>query len=196
MAIKAVLFDADNTLYKLVKENAYEEKFSYLEKETGIKKEKIREKWENIKNFLVRTEKKTEKRTREYSTNLALMQLGVEPKRAHELTKACLRIFWKRIMKDIAFDKDVRKTIQYLKQNYKIVITSEGFSPNLRERLDTVFIDWRKYFNFIIGPEKTGEMKPSKKYYETALKKLRIKPEEAIVIGDSWEKDMKPAKEL
>ncbi len=43
--IKAVVFDADHTLYVPVTERAYQEKFAYLAEETGLPAEDIKMKW-------------------------------------------------------------------------------------------------------------------------------------------------------
>mgnify|MGYP006268202655 CR=1 FL=1 len=45
-------------------------------------------------------------------------------------------------------------------------------------------------------PEDVKTMKPSKKYYELVIKKTNLRDNEIIVVGDSWERDLKPAKDI
>lgn len=194
--IKAVVFDADNTLYITEKNNAYEEQFSYLEKEARVKKDIIRERWEKIKGELASQNKAPDKARRPYSITYALVGLGVEPEKAEKLSRESLEIFWKAILRDLVFDKEVRKILQGLKKKYKLIIASDEFEKELKMKLNRVFIDWRKYFRFLVTPDIVGEMKPSQKYYETILSRAQLKPEEVVVVGDSWEKDLEPAKAL
>ena len=53
-------------------------------------------------------------------------------------------------------------------------------------------------FDFIIGWEKRGNMPKygSKKIYEEICKKYSVKPNEVVMIGDSLETDILPAKEV
>jgi putative hydrolase of the HAD superfamily len=51
-------------------------------------------------------------------------------------------------------------------------------------------------FDVVVTYDDSKEKKPSLKPFNLALKKLRIKPEDVVVIGDSIERDIVPAKRL
>ncbi|OPZ77327.1 MAG: Pyrimidine 5'-nucleotidase YjjG [Alphaproteobacteria bacterium ADurb.Bin438] len=52
------------------------------------------------------------------------------------------------------------------------------------------------YIEYIVSSEEAGIEKPDEKIFTTALKKLKIKPSEAIMIGDCYEKDIVGADNL
>jgi phosphoglycolate phosphatase len=78
----------------------------------------------------------------------------------------------------------IPETLEILKaKNKKIgVITNKraSLSKEILEKLDLL-----KYIDIVIGPETTGEKKPSPKPVLYALQNLKSNPDEAILIGDS-----------
>lgn len=194
--LKAIIFDADNTLYKVNKERAYSEMFGVLEKETKIKAKELEARWKLISKEIMKScgAKSLEFR-RENTLKIALEQLGIKEKsRSERLTKAALDVFWKCIIEDLGFDGTEKETMAQLKKNYTLCISSDEFLPHLEAKLNIVFGDWKKYFKFIISAEDVGEHKPSEKYGGLAIRRLKIKASEAILVGDSWERDIEPAK--
>jgi 2-haloacid dehalogenase len=193
--IKAIIFDADNTLYKINKVSARAEQFHYLEKETGIKKERLIEVWERVKTDMKQSPNPDD-RKREHSTGRALSILEVDPRIIDKISARSVEIFNENIAKDLAFDSENRKILQYLSGKYKLCIASDEFEKFLKMKLDKALIDYRRYFSFMITPEKTDSMKPSARYYEIALQRLKLNPDEVMMIGDSWERDLKIASEM
>jgi putative hydrolase of the HAD superfamily len=53
-----------------------------------------------------------------------------------------------------------------------------------------------KYFDFVVGFEDTGKKKPSRLPFKAAIRKLRIKPENVMMVGDSIRRDVAGAKKL
>lgn len=84
-------------------------------------------------------------------------------------------------------------TLAMLDQEYNL-----GLVSNYYGNVVTILkeIDLHKYFNAIIDSSVVGIRKPDKKIFEIALNKLNGKPEETIVVGDSYKNDILPAKEL
>ena len=191
--IKVIVFDADNTLYKVNAKNAYEKMFEFLSKKTGVEKALLKEKWEKILSK-VKHSKNPEKRTREYSLNLLLKEFGIQtPER--EIIEKALKIFWSTVAEELKPLIDKRE-VENLSKKYTLVIASDEFRKPLEIKLSAVFGDWRKYFRFLITPEDAREMKPSQKYYRIVLEKLNVKPKEVLVVGDSLHRDLLPAKEM
>ena len=186
--IKAILFDADNTLYKVHKEKAYEEMLKFLFKKLNVHETTVRKKYEEIIAD-VKKHNDPKKRQREYSLSLLLKEFGSNDPR---IIKEALDIFWKYVLKDlevlIANDK-----IKDLSKKYTLAIASDEFRKSLEMKLDKIFGDWKKYFKFLITPEDTNEMKPSMKYYEMALIKFKMRQDEILIVGDSLERDIEPA---
>ncbi|MDO8481246.1 MAG: HAD-IA family hydrolase [Nanoarchaeota archaeon] len=69
-------------------------------------------------------------------------------------------------------------------------------APKLKAwiRLTAMRID--HLFSFVVAFEDTHEHKPSRKPFEIALKKLKVKPKECLMIGDSPDRDVEGAKNL
>jgi putative hydrolase of the HAD superfamily len=53
-----------------------------------------------------------------------------------------------------------------------------------------------KYFDILITSEEVGAEKPSPEFFLTALKRLNAKPQDCIMVGDSFGKDIAPCHEL
>jgi len=85
---------------------------------------------------------------------------------------------------------DVPKTIIHLREKgYRICVASEGralkqWDKLIRLGLHNIFHD------VFVTPTK------SEKFYRSVLTKLKLKPQELIMVGDSIEKDIRPARKL
>ncbi|MBU4300613.1 MAG: HAD family hydrolase [Nanoarchaeota archaeon] len=197
--LKAILFDADNTLYKVVNERAHSVMFDYLTAQTHLDRKQLETSWRaQVKNVLQSNDAQNiEKRSREYSIESMLNHFGVaDAKKRKKIVKGALDIFWKCIIEDLQFDANTAVIITELQKRYVLVIASDEYEKYLKLKLNRVFGNWKKYFKFLVACETAGLMKPSEKYIQIALAKLKIAPEEAVVVGDSMMRDIIPAKKL
>ena len=197
--IKAIFFDADNTLYKLNSKRAYQKLFKYLSQEIKTPPKNIKKKWQEIlDNILDNPEKSLSPyyRNRLYPIKKTLKFYGLSEKKAEALSKKALNKFFDAIVEDIKFEKNLKELIKELKKRHKLIIFTEEFKKYLPKKLNRIFGDWKKYFLFAITPDKVKTMKPSEKYFRYGLKKLKLKPPEVIVIGDSLERDIVMAKKI
>lgn len=80
-----------------------------------------------------------------------------------------------------------------LSQKYPMVLVS-----NFYGNVETVLEDFgiRKYFKQIIESSVVGVRKPDPKIFELGVKALGVKPDETLVIGDSYKKDIVPAESI
>lgn len=81
----------------------------------------------------------------------------------------------------VGHDK-VGDVVKRLKGNYKIGILSNFPEGWFYKILDKIGI--KDYFDYILVSSEHALLKPDKEIYETMLKKLDVKPEEAIFIDD------------
>lgn len=89
----------------------------------------------------------------------------------------------------------VMETLLKLKEKgLKLAIVSDA--PRLKAwiRLTAMKID--HFFDVIITFDDTKKLKPHKKPFVIALKRLKLKPEQCLMVGDMPEKDIKGAKKL
>ncbi len=197
--LKAIIFDADNTLYKVANERAYYVMFDYLAAQTKLDRRLLENSWRaQVKNILQSSDAQNiEKRSRQYSVESVLNHFGVaDVKKRKRIVKGALEIFWDCIIKDLEFDANTAAIIAELRKKYTLVIASDEYEKYLKMKLDSVFGNWRKHFKFLVTCETARVMKPSEKYIQIALVKLKIAHGEAAVVGDSMIRDIIPAKKL
>lgn len=195
--MRFLIFDADQTLYRTKDyEEAKEKKFSFLQEKTGISAKMLRGKWESLVDSIRASTREAVKRRREYSTIETLISFGLERKEAEFLTKQALEIFWSVVLESLDFEPDINETIAALKKRYRLCVSSDEFRANLEAKLNRVFGDWTHFFEFLVTSDDTGEVKPSGKFVEIPLERFGARPDEAAFVGDSWKRDLAPAKEL
>ena len=85
-------------------------------------------------------------------------------------------------------DKNIIDLLEYLKTKYELVILTDWYGDQQTERLKKAGI--LKYFSYIYSAEKT-KRKPFKEAFMQAIG--TNKPEECIMIGDNFERDIKGA---
>lgn len=86
---------------------------------------------------------------------------------------------------------DTIAVLEELKKDYKLVLISNTDNFSINSVLDK--FDMRKYFDEIALSCDTGYLKSNPKAFETVLKKLKVKKDQAVMVGDSMESDIKGA---
>jgi putative hydrolase of the HAD superfamily len=89
---------------------------------------------------------------------------------------------------------NVVSTLNELKKKYKLAILSDA--PRIQVWIRLVAMNIQDKFDIVVTFDDTKTRKPNKKPFLYALKKLRLKPEECLMVGDSLKKDIVPAKKL
>ncbi|MDO8556665.1 MAG: HAD-IA family hydrolase [Nanoarchaeota archaeon] len=111
--------------------------------------------------------------------------------------KKFLDYFEKLWMKAYLSFRKYRQTEQVLKQlrthGYKIGLVS-NFGKNCPTILD--YHRLTQHFDYIGISSHERLKKPDQRFFKKVLKKLNVKPEEALMIGDKIKKDYLPAKAL
>lgn len=89
--------------------------------------------------------------------------------------------------------EEARPTLEYVHARYPMVLVS-NFYGNVEAVLKD--FDLRKYFQAIIESAVVGVRKPDPKIFALGVEALGLKPEEVLVVGDSYKKDIVPAESL
>jgi len=84
-----------------------------------------------------------------------------------------------------------KELLDYLHPKYPLTIISNGFVEVQYKKLKSTDIE--HYFSHIVLSESAKALKPDKKIFEYALKLNNAKASEAIMLGDSYEADIKGA---
>jgi putative hydrolase of the HAD superfamily len=80
------------------------------------------------------------------------------------------------------------------RKNIKLGIVSDA--PKLKAWIRLASMKLTNFFDVVVAFDDTKQLKPSKLPFEAALKKLKVKPSECLMIGDWPERDIKGAKAL
>jgi len=89
---------------------------------------------------------------------------------------------------------NVIPTLIELKKHYKLAIISDAPRMRCWTRLVKMQID--DFFDLVITAADVRKQKTHGAPFNAALKKLEIKPDEALMVGDRIKRDIKPAKKL
>ena len=79
-------------------------------------------------------------------------------------------------------------TLEYLRPKYKLHILTNGFKEIQHKKLSGAQID--QYFSCVINAEEVGVKKPDPEIFDAALKRAKVRPEQALMIGDDLEADV------
>ncbi len=85
-------------------------------------------------------------------------------------------------------------TLIKLSKRYKLAIISDA--PRIRAWLRLVAMNIDAFFDVVITSADVRRKKTYKAPFRAALRQLKIKPEEALMVGDRIERDIKSAKSL
>ena len=184
--IKAVLFDLDNTLidFLRMKKLSCEEAISAMIG-AGLKMDK-----ERAIKILFRL----------YDRH------GIE---YHEIFQEFLketlgRIDWKILSEGIVAYRRIKNSflepyprvfptlIELRRRGLKLGIVSDA--PRMSAWLRIAFMGLTEFFDFVITRDDIGKEKPSMLPFRAAIKKLGVKPEEIVFVGDNPERDILGAK--
>lgn len=187
--LKAVLFDFGGTLD--ADGIAWKEQFFPLYQKEGFT-------WspeEYAKYFYASDDYLTEKTLTALSYSKTIhLQVGLllkaaqvfDKKLASKIAKAYLKGTLANLKKNIPL-------LRNLKKKYKL-----GVISNFYGNLPAIFreIGYDKIFDTVIDSNRVGHTKPDRQIFEAALKKLKVKPEECLLVGDSYKRDMLGAKAM
>jgi len=88
---------------------------------------------------------------------------------------------------------EVRKVLERLREEgLKLGVVTNGLKSDVDKVLPQVGLT--KAFDIVVVTDSIGKMKPDKEIFLHALKKLNVKPHEALFIGDRIEEDYNGAK--
>lgn len=88
--------------------------------------------------------------------------------------------------------KEAQPVLEALATKYPMVLVS-NFYGNIDKVLETYGI--KKYFKKIIESAVVGVRKPNPEIFRLGIKALELPPEDCLVVGDSYKKDIVPALE-
>ena len=185
--IKAVIFDLDNTLIDFIKmkKEAVRSAIKAMIK-AGLKINESEE-YKNLMNLYLKLGIESENVFQEFLKS----KLG---RIDEKMLAAAINAYLKTKNNFLKPYPNVKPTLSRLvKKGIKLAIVTDAPKVKAYQRL--LAMDIEKYFDFIIGFEDAGKKKTDLPF-KIAIEKLKLKPEEIMVIGDSIKRDVIPAREL
>ncbi len=183
--LKAIIFDLDGTLYKSpeVYQQFAEAAYHTYAKIKNTTKEKAKEILEKKREEL--------RKIRGFPVpyTLALIEFGISIEKWHE--------------ENIAFfdagaflkpDTELKQVLQKLKQKYIIAVLTN----NNKIQTDRILgaLDIKDLFDYIFTYESFKLIKPNPEIFRNVVNKLGLKPDECLMVGDRYDVDLVPAKEI
>lgn len=196
--MKVIIFDFDNTLedFATVKRQVEKKIAKYVHKKHGINPKYFIEEFEYI-DLLISHRGASKKpflfdRKYWFMEFFKLAGMNVKQKEINELVD----MYWKHINTKAKLLPNVRSTLKYLKEKYKIVVMSDsdGKRKIKMDRIKNVKIN--DLIDFVVLGDDIKLNKPHKKYYDFICKRLKVKPSDCAMMGDKPEVDLELAKKL
>ncbi len=190
LKIMAILFDIDNTLIKTreVSNQVDMAAMQIFEKHINLPSSVLYQKWKEIISQLKQS-RNPEERTRKYSYSKLANILNINKK----ITENAYKNFLRELINFTKPYEHVHETLSLLRK-YKIAAFTEDSKGTTLAKLKTTNL--LQYFNLVITSNDTNIMKPNEEYYNLIFKKLNLSPNECLVIGDNYEKDLEIAKNI
>ena len=187
--LKAILFDLDNTSVDFMK----------FKRETAIAAAKALEKygWKmGQKETVRRIFRIYAKKGIEYQKTFAglVYGAGYRGNKAERLQQAAILAYLAQKGKSLKPFRGVEKTLSSLARKHRLAILSDAPRNKAWQRL--IMADLGKYFCEVGTLADTGKFKPNKRPFQRMLRKLKVKPNECLFVGDNPERDIKGAKEV
>ncbi|MBI2130046.1 HAD-IA family hydrolase [Candidatus Woesearchaeota archaeon] len=193
LSIKCFIFDFDDTLeeFKNARDYSHKKIDGYV-----LKKYKIRDfsKILHDINSYFTSRAFKEKNTGLYDRRLWLKAAFGKLKIKKTEIEKLNRMYWKFIIqkiKPMQHAKDVLKNLK--KKKYRLAIITDPDETKI-QRIKKIGI--YGFFDLIVKGEDVNTTKPDRKFYTYLFKKLKLKPEECVMIGDRPTFDLEPAKKL
>jgi len=190
LPIRAIFFDADNTLYQSRDAACAADLAAMIYLAGGAKYEpkELYNVWRDEIVAPLKESKSPVTRHRQYSYQRLIDKLKLR----HRARRAFL-IFREGLVKKLKIAPYLKTVLEQLK-DYKKIVVSEDNQDLIQFKLKKLGLEG--YFDLVIAAETIGAMKPDKRYFDYALKRLKLWPGECVMIGDNWKKDLEAAYEL
>ena len=187
MTIKAILFDLDNTLidFMRMKEKSCEAAIDAMIL-VGLKTNKKKATKELFKLY--------DKHGIEHRNVFEKLSKKINGKVNYRVVTHGILAYRKLRESYLSAYLGTRPVLKKLKKKYKLAIISDAPRWNAWFRLVALRID--QYFDIVVTSGDVKKQKNTKTPFRSALNQLRIKPEEALMVGDRIERDINIAKEM
>lgn len=177
-----LLFDAANTL--IHKPQLFDKASNVLRKHGfAVDNSVLRQRHRLVSEFITFPDR-TDKEFYSRFNSEWLYALGIIPQQQvlQDLFEACSYLPWEKFE-----DTEILSKIELPKS------VLSNFKGSLAGMMDEMF---PSVFTHVVVSENESFRKPDTRFYELAIEKLKLEPQEIIYVGDSLKLDMEPAQSL
>lgn len=182
--IRLVIFDLDDTLYseKQYVLSGFKAVSLFVAEKYDINKEKF---YQSLLETFERGIRGNNFDVVLKKFNLYKKQLVLELIKVYRMHKPKLKLY-----------QEVLQVLKELKKNYKLALLTDGYAKVQRKKVKALNI--KRLFDIIVFSDDYGRKKwrPHTHTYNIILKKLNIKPQETVCVGDNPKKDFVGARKL
>jgi len=191
--IQAIIFDFDGTLYDydICNTSALNIVFDFIEENFNLDKDIIKHKYNKI-NKLIKESNNNSNKFNKYIYFKQLLEDLCIP--INNLTNI-IELYKTEFNTRISLFEGIIQFIRCIKEsNIKIGILSNN---NFKQQYDKLIkLNLIEYIDFIQTSDEAGSEKPNNLIYLSLLNKMKLNPENILMIGDNYEHDILPSIEL
>jgi HAD superfamily hydrolase (TIGR01549 family) len=191
--IQGIIFDFDGTIYdyNFCNQLALDKVFYFIEHQFNLKKDIIKYKYDKINKLI----KESNNFSNKFNKNIYFKQLLEELNLSISNLDNIINIYNTEFNNNLKPYDNIIEFIKYLKDSkIKIGILSNN---NFKQQYDKlVKLDLINYIDYIQTSDEVGYEKPNYLIYLSILKKMKLNPENIILIGDNYKHDIVPSLDL
>ncbi len=183
--IKVIIFDLDGTLYissEVYKKFAEAAYYTYAKiKKTSVEEARV----------VLEQRREEMKKERGYAVpyTLALISFGIPIEQWH---KENIEFF--DAGEYLEEDKELQKMLKDLKKRFRLAVLTNNNRIQTERILKTLGIE--ELFDSIFTYESFKLIKPNPEIFEMVINRLKLSPEQCLMVGDRYDVDLVPAKEI
>jgi FMN phosphatase YigB (HAD superfamily)/rhamnose utilization protein RhaD (predicted bifunctional aldolase and dehydrogenase) len=192
MFYKGIIFDLDNTLYSydICHDKSIQTVFDYLQ--TNYTITQISPIYDKIKTSLKYDLDYT---ASSHNKSIFFKNLLEYYRIDLSILQTIQTLYWTTFLENIKLFEGVREFIKWNREiGIKIGILTDYETEYQIQKLHK--LDILGYIDVIVTSEEVGIEKPSTHMFQTILHKMKLAPDEIIMIGDNYEKDIKGANNM
>lgn len=188
--LRAILFDADDTLY--------EEKHAKIAAETAIAKDvatlmerdigEMYRRFEAAKNHILKSQKGDPRRNEREQWIQALLQEMDLPV-SH--TERLVSLYWNRVTEEVRPYADASIVLPILSKQFPLFVLTNEDTQYAKRKLEAAGL--LENFREIVSAFEIGAEKPSKKFFDDALSRINFLATEVVMIGNDPRSDIRGA---
>jgi HAD superfamily hydrolase (TIGR01549 family) len=196
MKIAAIIFDFDNTLEDFAPAEAVADVklANLIAEEYGFSPRDFLTTFNTIKKKRIHKDNRAEEYSRILWVTEVLALMGREGD--YDFIDTCVDTYWKTIEREAKLYPRTKDVLKTLKRKFPLgmITDSDGNVKIKQSRLKKIGII--PFFKAIVTGDDTSFEKPHLENFTLLCKKLKVRPEHCVMVGDSASRDLAPAKKL